>query len=59
MQYLVQMRLANASRPTNPQEGIAFIEQSIFPTLDLCKKLEEDRKILAGGPTSGAASYWL
>ena len=32
MQYLVQMKLANSSRATNAQEGIAFIEQFIFPT---------------------------
>jgi len=38
MNYLVQLKLAN--RPANPQEGVAFIEQFILPTLAQCKKLE-------------------
>ncbi len=53
MQYLVQMKLANHSRPSSPQEGATFIEQYIFPTLELCKKMQEEKKILAGGPMSG------
>jgi muconolactone delta-isomerase len=59
MNYLVQMRLANSSRPATPQEGIAFIEQFILPTLELCKELEAERKILAGGPMSGAVALSL
>ncbi len=59
MQYLVQMKLANSSRASTPEEGIAFIEQYIFPTLELCKKLEKEKKILAGGPTSGAVALVL
>ncbi len=59
MQYLVQMRLANSSRATTSQEGIAFIEQFIFPTLELCQKLQDEKKILAGGPTSGAVGLML
>jgi muconolactone delta-isomerase len=53
------MRLASSSRETTPQEGIAFIEQFIFPTLKLCKKLEEEKSILAGGPASGAVALML
>lgn len=52
MNYLVQMELAH--RPTNSQEGVAFIEQSILPTLELCRKLEAEKKIVAGGPLSAA-----
>lgn len=52
MNYLVQLKLAN--RPANPQEGVVFIEQFILPTLELCKKLEAEKKIVAGGPLSGA-----
>ena len=47
MNYLVQLKLAD--RPTTPQEGIVFIEQDILPTLELCNKLEADKKIVAGG----------
>ena len=54
MNYLVQMKLANSSRPTSNEEGISFIEQYIFPTLKICKKLQDEKKIAAGGPVSGA-----
>lgn len=59
MNYLVQMKLANSSRPATPQEGMVFIEQFILPTLELCQKLEAERKILAGGPMSGAVALSL
>ena len=53
MQYLVQMKLVASDRPITPEEGAAFIEQVIFPTLELCKKLQGEKKILAGGAVSG------
>jgi muconolactone delta-isomerase len=59
MQYLVQMRLVPQGRPTTTEEGAAFIEQYIFPTLELCKKLRDEKKILAGGPMSGAIGLVL
>ncbi len=57
MNYLVQLTLA--IRPATPQEGIVFIEQFILPTLELCKKLEAEKKIVAGGPLSGAVALSL
>src|SRR5580658_5457955 len=57
MNYLVQLKLA--SRPDTSQEGIVFIEQFILPTLDLCKRLEAEKKIVAGGPLSGAIALSL
>lgn len=59
MQYLVQMKLVAQGRPTTTEEGTAFVEQYIFPTLELCKKLQEEKKILAGGPMSGAIGLVL
>ncbi len=59
MQYLVQLRLSSSSRPTSEKDGISFIEKVIFPTLEQCKKLQEEKKILAGGPVSGAVSLAL
>ncbi len=59
MQYLVQMKLVPQGRPTTPEEGTAFIEQFIFPTLELCQKLQDEKKILAGGPMSGAVGLAL
>jgi muconolactone delta-isomerase len=47
------------SRPDTPQEGIVFIEQFILPTLELCKRLEAEKKIVAGGPLSGAVALSL
>ena len=57
MNYLVQLKLAR--RPASPQEGKVFIEQMILPTLELCKKLEAEKKIVAGGPVSGSISLSL
>jgi muconolactone delta-isomerase len=57
MNYLVQLKLAN--RPATQQEGAVFIEQFILPTLQQCKKLEAERKIVAGGPLSGAIALSL
>lgn len=54
MQYLVQMKLVAYGRPITAEEGLTFIEQVIFPTLEMCKKLQEEKKILAGGPISGS-----
>src|ERR1700691_1600858 len=57
MNDLVQLKLA--SRPDTPQEGIVFMEQFSLPTLDLCKRLESEKKIVAGGPLSGAIALSL
>jgi muconolactone delta-isomerase len=59
MQYLVQLRLRNSANPMSPSDGIGFIEDLILPTLERCKKLQEDQKILAGGPMSGAVALAL
>ena len=59
MQYLVQMKLVPEGRPTAPEEGTAFIEQNILPTLELCRTLQDEKKILAGGPMSGAIGLVL
>lgn len=59
MTYLVQLKLANSGRPVSPQEGVAFIEQYILPTLAMCKKLEAEKKILAGGPVAGSVALAL
>ncbi len=48
------MKLVAPGRPTTPEKGAAFIEQYIFPTLGLCKKLQGEKEILAGGAVSGA-----
>lgn len=59
MQYLVQLRLRSSASPMSGGDGIGFIEELILPTLERCKKLQEDKKILAGGPMSGAVALAL
>src|SRR5262245_66607149 len=59
MQYLVEMKLASSSRPTTQQEGKAFIERLIFPTLERCERLQKEGKILAGGPLAGAIALFF
>lgn len=48
------MNLVPQGRPITSQEGTAFIEQLIYPTLEQCQKLQDENKILAGGPISAA-----
>jgi len=59
MHYLVQMKLASHSRPDSPQEETTFIQGYIFPSLEMLKKLQEENKILAGGPMSGTIGIAL
>jgi muconolactone delta-isomerase len=59
MQYLVDLKLADSGRSATPQEGLAFIEHYILPTLELCKKLQAEKKIIAGGPISGVIGLAL
>ncbi len=59
MQYLVQMRMIAQARPSSLEEGVALFNEYIHPTLELCKKLQDQRKILAGGPISGAIGLAL
>ena len=59
MQYLVQMKVADSVRPRSPQESIAFIERYVFPTREVCEKLLEEKKIVAGGPLGGAIALAL
>ena len=41
------MRLADLGRATTPAEGVTLLEQYILPTLDLCRKLAAENRILA------------
>ena len=52
MQYLVQMKIVPQGRPMSAEEGAAFFEEFIQPTLEQCKNLEAEKNILAGGPIS-------
>jgi hypothetical protein len=53
------MKLAPAARPGTVEEGLALAEQFIFPTLQLCRQLLAEKRIVAGGPRSGAIALVL
>jgi len=53
------MKLADSARSASPQEGMTFIQQLVIPTLDMCRKLEDEKIILAGGPLGGAIAVAL
>lgn len=59
MQYLVQMKVVPQRRPMSLEGGADFFDAFIRPTLELCKKLEDEKKILAGGPISGTIGLAL
>jgi muconolactone delta-isomerase len=59
MQYLVKMKIVPEGRPKSAEEGEVFLKEFIHPTLELCKKLQDEEKILAGGPISGTIGLAL
>jgi hypothetical protein len=54
MQYLVEIRLADAGRSPAPGGGPAFIKRYLLPSLEICRRLEAEPRIVAGGPIGGA-----
>jgi Muconolactone delta-isomerase len=54
MRYLIEMKLSGSARPKDPQDGIFLIERHILPSLEICRKWEAERKLLAGGPVSAS-----
>lgn len=59
MQYLVDMRLADSSRPATPQDALTLIERYILPSLELCRKYAQEKKIVGGGPMSATIGLAL
>jgi hypothetical protein len=59
VQFLVRLSLSSEARPNTKAEGLAFIEDFIFPTLKHCVELQKERKIIAGGPESGSVALAL
>lgn len=53
MQHLVQMKITPQARPANDEEGFNFVNNLIVPTLKRCQQLQQEGKIVAGGPISG------
>ncbi|HEV8286255.1 MAG TPA: muconolactone Delta-isomerase family protein [Chitinophagaceae bacterium] len=57
MEYLVEMTQAAFTK--TPEEGIAFIEVYVLPTLAYANKLKKERKIIGGGPIAGQIGFAL
>lgn len=55
--YHVEMKLTPAANVPTPQEGVAFTERFILPTLDACEKLVAEGTIVAGGPTLAGMTF--
>ena len=55
--YLVEMKLAPAASVPTPNEGIAFTERFVLPTLDAFAKLAAAGRIRAGGPAAGTMNF--
>jgi muconolactone delta-isomerase len=59
MQLLVQMKITPQARPANQEEGLNFANTLLYPTLKRCQQLQQEGKILAGGPISGTIGLAL
>jgi hypothetical protein len=55
--YLVEMKIAPTGTVLTPQEGAAFAERFLLPTLDACERLRAEGRIVAGGPVLGAMAF--
>jgi len=51
------MKVTDGGRPTTTAEGFVFIEQYVLPSMEICKKLEMDKKIVSGGPIAGSMEF--
>lgn len=56
-EYLVEMKLVPVSVIPTPQEGLAFSERFVRPTLQGLQRLREAGRIVAGGPTAGGTAF--
>jgi hypothetical protein len=55
--YLVDMTVAASSTILTPEEGVAFAERYVLPTLDTLEGLQASGRIVAGGPLAGAMRF--
>lgn len=51
--YLVTLQLPAASRVITPEQGLAFTQDLVLPTLEACERLVADGRIVGGGTTLG------
>lgn len=56
-EYFVEMKLAPTANVPSPQEGLAFTERFVVPTLEAFERLCADGIIVAGGPVVASMSF--
>lgn len=54
MLYLVQMQLVMSGDRPQIEESIAFIEQIMLPSLQICSQIHSEGSVVAGGALTGA-----
>ncbi len=59
MLFLVELDHVKSGWAATPEEGRAFIERIIFPTLVCAEQLVAEGRILAGGPAAGRIALRL
>jgi len=59
MNYFIEMKLADSARPKSPQDGVAFIEGFVLPSLEIMVKWQKEGQVLGGGPVAGTIALAL
>ena len=59
LDYLVEMKINPVTSLPSPQDGIAFTERYVLPTLQACAGLQRDGKLAAGGLAAGGTTFSL
>ena len=59
MRFLVQMEIVDSGRSATAQEGVAFIEQLVLPTLEALEAHRAAGTVVAGGPLVGRIALAL
>ena len=59
MLFLVELDYVRSGPPPGPEDGIAFIERAILPTIARAERLVAEGKIVAGGPVLGRVALRL
>jgi len=54
MRFLIEMHLKHYPSSMAPEESLAFVEQSVVPSLERLEALERHGTIVAGGPIAGS-----
>ena len=55
--YLIEMKPVPTGTVLTPTEGTAFTERFVLPTLDACRRLLAEGRIIAGGPVLGTTTF--